>query len=278
MDISQAAYGLDMWSASRIYFVNPVLNPQVEKQAIGRARRISQNRKVTVETLVLRGSLEEVVVRRKGELSAAEHSRLKSILDDGLIYEWIRGARVGEMPELQGDGDGKGKEIAADINGDGPGDLYAHVSGVRETALLQRPVNVFGKGAGREAHPDEDLVMGNESLPNFHHQQTNSAKPTQNGDVKMTDLSGPGSGSAAIPRPSSSLFGGRISGLGKKRKVGFAGIDTLSEVSSSTGTPGPSTSSSEANNGVIGNSDTASGVEERPARRVRFAGGDDDDE
>ena len=65
MDITQAAFGLDMRSASRIYFINPVLNPQVEAQAIGRVRRISQKKPVSVETLVIRGSIEEVIMERR---------------------------------------------------------------------------------------------------------------------------------------------------------------------------------------------------------------------
>ncbi|KAL1841372.1 hypothetical protein VTJ49DRAFT_7102 [Mycothermus thermophilus] len=94
MDITQAAFGIDIQSASRIYFIHPVLNPQVEAQAIGRARRISSNTKdsrpVTVETLVLRGSVDEVVVRRRGEITRAEARRCRDILDDKPINNWIR--------------------------------------------------------------------------------------------------------------------------------------------------------------------------------------------
>ena len=89
MDLTQAAFGLDLQSASRIYFLSPVLNPQVEAQAIGRARRIGQARPaVAVETLVLRGSVEEVIVRRRAEMTQAEMWKCRSILDDGPIYEW----------------------------------------------------------------------------------------------------------------------------------------------------------------------------------------------
>ena len=57
MDISQAAFGLDMSSASRVFFINPVFSPQVEAQAVKRAHRIGQTKPVFVETLVLRGSI-----------------------------------------------------------------------------------------------------------------------------------------------------------------------------------------------------------------------------
>ncbi|AEO65492.1 uncharacterized protein THITE_2112551 [Thermothielavioides terrestris NRRL 8126] len=143
MDITQAAFGLDMKSASRIYFINPVLNPQVEAQAIGRARRISQTRAVTVETLVLRGSVEEVIVRRRGEMTQAEQRRCRSILDDRPIYEWILNARILPLPTGEG-----GREL----------------SGPEQMAALREPQFIFGRGFGRElSHPDQDLVTVNGS-------------------------------------------------------------------------------------------------------------------
>ncbi|KAG7292060.1 hypothetical protein NEMBOFW57_002091 [Staphylotrichum longicolle] len=135
MDISQAAFGLDMRSASRIYFLHPVLNPQVEAQAIGRARRISQQKPVSVETLVLRGSVEEVIVRRRGEMTQAEQWKCRSILDDGMIYRWILEARILPLPALDGDGEEEGEGGEGGEGGGGGG----------------------GGGVG-DQHPDRDLV------------------------------------------------------------------------------------------------------------------------
>lgn len=136
MDISQAAFGLDMRSASRIYFINPVHNPQIEAQAIGRVRRISQKKRVTVETLVLRDSLEEVIIERKHKMTQAEHRNCKSILDDRPIYEWILNPKIIPLPEV-------------DIN-DGPSQM----------AHLATPQYIFGRELGREvSHPDEDILL-----------------------------------------------------------------------------------------------------------------------
>jgi hypothetical protein len=136
MDITQAAFGLDMKSASRIYFINPVLNPQVEAQAIGRARRISQKKPVSVETLVLRGSVEEIIVKRRGEMTQAEQWKCRSILDDKPIYEWILNAKILPLP-------GGGRDLA----------------GPDQMAKLQTPQFIFGRGFGRGlSHPDQDLV------------------------------------------------------------------------------------------------------------------------
>ena len=99
MDVSQAAYGLDLSSASRVYFVNPVFSPQVEVQAVKRAHRIGQTKPVFVETLVLRGSIEEVILERRGNMSNEEHNNCKSILDDQTLYDWIRNVRFLSLPE-----------------------------------------------------------------------------------------------------------------------------------------------------------------------------------
>ncbi|KAK4649353.1 uncharacterized protein QC761_118120 [Podospora bellae-mahoneyi] len=143
MDITQAAFGLDMKSASRIYFINPVLNPQVEAQAIGRARRISQQKPVTVETLVLKDSVEEVIVRRRKEMTQAEQRKCKSILDDKPIYEWILNAKISPLP-----------------GGDGQ-----PIGGPDQMARLQEPQFLFGRGSGRELnHPDEDIVKADDAV------------------------------------------------------------------------------------------------------------------
>lgn len=133
MDLSQAAFGLDMREASRIYFLSPVLNPQVEAQAIGRLRRISQKKPVFVETLVLRNSIDEVILERKEHMSQAEHLRAKSILDIPSIYNWIKNAKIHPMPE--------------DCQDD-----------MSKMSPLTQTHHVFGRGFGRDMHPDEGLV------------------------------------------------------------------------------------------------------------------------
>lgn len=132
MDLSQAAFGLDMREASRIYFITPVLNPQVEAQAIGRVRRIHQNKPVFVETLVLKNSIDEVILERKQHMTQAEHRQAKSILDIRPIYNWIKNTKISALPECAAD------------------DLS-------QMAPLKIPQNVFGKGFGRRSHPDEGL-------------------------------------------------------------------------------------------------------------------------
>ncbi|QIW97760.1 hypothetical protein AMS68_003278 [Peltaster fructicola] len=94
MDVKQAAFGLNISSASRIYFVNPVCRPNIEAQAIKRAHRIGQTRKVFVETLILRGTVEEQIHNRAKRMTTAEHLDAKMLEDDGGIREIIQSART----------------------------------------------------------------------------------------------------------------------------------------------------------------------------------------
>ncbi|MCJ1395911.1 hypothetical protein MMC18_008797 [Xylographa bjoerkii] len=83
MDLPQAAHGLNVASASRIFFVNPVWSPSIEAQAIKRAHRIGQTRPVYVETLVLKNTFEEKLLDRRRAMTTDEHQQAaKSLLDD----------------------------------------------------------------------------------------------------------------------------------------------------------------------------------------------------
>jgi len=93
MDIGQAAYGLNLTSASRVFFINPVNRPQVEAQALKRAHRIGQTREVHAETLILKGTIEEKIFERARTMSRAEHKNAKELDDDGGIRDIIQSAQ-----------------------------------------------------------------------------------------------------------------------------------------------------------------------------------------
>ncbi|KAG0022803.1 hypothetical protein BGZ82_010899 [Podila clonocystis] len=67
MDTKHAAFGIDLSSASRVYFVSPVWQTATMRQAVKRAHRIGQTRPVYVETLVIRDSFEEAILNRRSE-------------------------------------------------------------------------------------------------------------------------------------------------------------------------------------------------------------------
>ncbi|GIZ40200.1 hypothetical protein CKM354_000355200 [Cercospora kikuchii] len=94
MDVGQAAFGLNLCAASRVWFINPVCKPDVEAQALKRAHRIGQTRPVMCETLVLEGSIEQAMHERSQQMTKAEHLDAKALEDDGGIREIIQNARL----------------------------------------------------------------------------------------------------------------------------------------------------------------------------------------
>lgn len=91
MDLKQAAHGLHVACASRVFIVNPIWQPSIESQAIKRAHRIGQVRPVYVETLVLRDTLEDKMLRRRKEMSDRElQNAEKSLVDDITMKEMIQ--------------------------------------------------------------------------------------------------------------------------------------------------------------------------------------------
>lgn len=199
MDLSQAAFGLDMREASRIYFINPVLNPQVEAQAIGRARRVSQKKPVSVETLVLKNSIDEVILERKQHMTQAEHRQVKSILDVRPIYNWIKNTSVEPLAECDGDG-------------------------ATQMAPFEEAHHVFGRGFGRTLHPDEGLVLDSPSREK-HGSVGDPASPTAANGAKRNYQSGPGDNTsttgtdtARVPRSDEASLVERPA-----RRVRFAG-------------------------------------------------------
>ncbi|KAI9730642.1 MAG: hypothetical protein M1818_008124 [Claussenomyces sp. TS43310] len=133
MDIAQAAFGLDISSASRVYFVNPLLSKQVEAQAVKRAHRMGQTRPVYVETLVLKETIEEMIVQRRKEMTSDEQKKCKTVLDDQTMYDWVQNVKFVPIPETV-------------------------VPSIVQMAMLETPQLAFGRKAGRAEDPDDGLL------------------------------------------------------------------------------------------------------------------------
>lgn len=106
MDVQQAAFGLNVTSASRVFFIN-FCRPQIEAQAIKRAHRIGQTRRVVVETLLLGGTIEEQLFERARRMTRAEHSGAKMLDDDGGIKDIIQHATLLPISESERAGAGQ---------------------------------------------------------------------------------------------------------------------------------------------------------------------------
>lgn len=139
MNVHQAAHGLHIASASRVFFVNPVWQPNVEAQAIKRAHRIGQKRPVYVETLVLKDTLEDQMLQRRKGMTAQEHQKAeRSLLDDDTMSSIIKNARFIPLTD----------EETSDVS--------------KQVAKLQLPQQLFGrpgKGEGCADDPNADLIF-----------------------------------------------------------------------------------------------------------------------
>ncbi len=108
-------------------------------------------------------------------MTQAEHRRLKSILDDRAIYEWILNAKIRPLEKTNGAG-------ATDDDDDGPAQM----------APLRTPQFLFGRGFGRVEHPDDGLVASNPiTLP---------PPPTTTITVRLSAGDGIGGGGGGLKR------------------------------------------------------------------------------
>ncbi|CZT47203.1 uncharacterized protein RSE6_07738 [Rhynchosporium secalis] len=232
MDVSQAAFGLDISSASRVYFVNPVFSPQVEAQAVKRAHRIGQTKPVYVETLVLKGSIEEVILKRRKELSIEEHNSCKNILDDRTMHDWIRNARFLDL-ETQGIESGREGEAGDELD---------------QMAILETPQLLFGRGGagaeGRIMDPDQDLIVGDSP----------KRKDKASGEEKTKIMLATG---VKLPAERDDSMSEKAKG---KRNVGFVNV----------GESGDEGSRGSQDNSTSSGSGSGVPVRTRPAKKIRF--------
>lgn len=164
MDLKQASTGLHVASASRVYIVTPIWRREVEAQAIKRAHRIGQTREVRVETLVLKGTIEERFWRRRMGVTEAEVRRAAAAGANGAggtqaigSGGWLEDEGVVGIVQREGfldigDGErGDGREAACRLAVPVP--LF-----VKEEAL-EGDVNGLGEGS-EEARPQKKRRVG----------------------------------------------------------------------------------------------------------------------
>lgn len=208
MDIAQAAFGLDISSASRVYFINPVLSRQVEAQAVKRAHRMGQIKPVYVEILVMKGTIEEMIVKRREEMTSDEQKKCKTVLDDRTMYDWIKNVRFLPIPGRP-------------------------VSSQDQMAMLETPQLAFGQMQDQLRHPDDDLL----------HDHTNEKQRVAKGKRKApTGLSSQLSEYSGGQHVVSNMAVPKRRSKAKKRRVTFL----ISSDEEENVHPGPSAASSPA--------------------------------
>ena len=141
MDVKQAAHGLHVACASRVFITSPIWQPSIESQAIKRAHRIGQSKPVYVETLVLKDTLEDRMLRRRKQMSNLELQRAeKSLLDDGTMNQIIKDEKF--IP-------------------------FGHAQDSSRIAELATPTALFGRQGSFQHvdHPDQGLVLAAGDVP-----------------------------------------------------------------------------------------------------------------
>jgi SNF2 family DNA or RNA helicase len=72
VSIGAGGLGLNLTSANKVFMMEPQFNPQAEAQAVDRVHRLGQEREVTIQRFIMRGSFEErmlVLQQKKKDLA-----------------------------------------------------------------------------------------------------------------------------------------------------------------------------------------------------------------
>ncbi|KAI9508447.1 P-loop containing nucleoside triphosphate hydrolase protein [Russula earlei] len=89
MELKHGSRGLNLISASRVIFCEPVWKADVEAQAIKRVHRIGQTKPITIKTLAIRNSAEELMISRRAQLKSLDQKVSTFLTDDFTMRNFI---------------------------------------------------------------------------------------------------------------------------------------------------------------------------------------------
>ncbi|ETN37797.1 uncharacterized protein HMPREF1541_07420 [Cyphellophora europaea CBS 101466] len=227
MDLKQASTGLHVASASRVWIVTPIWRREVEAQAIKRAHRIGQTREVHVETLVLRGTIEERLWRRRKGVTEAEVRRLAAVAGGGAAGAGSTAAQsIGSGGWLEDDG------VVGIIKNEGFLDLAQgqNGDGTEAACRLEAAVPLFLRQ--QEGDADERAALGGDGEEAAVGQPRERERKRRKNKSVVSFVDVPSASGVAPPTPPESSHGYRsiFGGVGVGVGVGAGvGVDARAE-------------------------------------------------
>ncbi|KAI5477670.1 hypothetical protein MNV49_006056 [Pseudohyphozyma bogoriensis] len=97
VDARLGGRGLHLTAASRVIFLEPIWIPDLEAQAAKRAHRLGQTRPVHLQVLVIKGSYEDELLKRRSQLDPTAFNQAKKPQSDSKLRDLLQGAEY--LPE-----------------------------------------------------------------------------------------------------------------------------------------------------------------------------------
>ncbi|KAF2141349.1 uncharacterized protein K452DRAFT_288049 [Aplosporella prunicola CBS 121167] len=199
MDVRLGALGLNVNQASRVYFINPVCRPSIEAQAIKRAHRIGQTRPVHVETLLLRGTIEEAMFERSKTMTRTEHLEAKTFEDDQKITDIVKAARL--LPIDPEEAVGKRQMAPLAI----PQQLFGRKGRQAETSTSNASPTEKGQAKRQRTDGEEGYAEASTSSTSLGGEQAPKRQKTalqaEDGTAAMAEAETPWTNGAIEPQP-----------------------------------------------------------------------------
>ncbi|KAH7398857.1 P-loop containing nucleoside triphosphate hydrolase protein [Phaeosphaeria sp. MPI-PUGE-AT-0046c] len=209
IDVACGALGLNLNAASVVLIVNPINRSGLEAQAIKRAHRIGQNKKVTVETLVLEGTMEHAIFSHAKKMTRAEHLEAKELEDDAGITEIIQGAQILPILPDEEEGEGMFAKLKTPQQVFGRSDRHKyHRYGNTEPKSQDRSTKKAKiSGRSSQAGPGAKASKGKPHNTGDQPQTSIQSSATSQSQSQLPLIAGPQAGSTNSSQGFASIFG-----------------------------------------------------------------------
>ncbi|KAL1518983.1 hypothetical protein AB1Y20_003252 [Prymnesium parvum] len=140
LPLSRGANGLNLVEAQHVFLVEPLLNPAVEAQAIGRVHRMSQLRQTTVHRFIVAGTVEEAIHKlrtgdnEEGDIESASPNKKAKRVEEAKTLTWEQLQCLFNIRSTDQNGDGSRAEVL-DKEEDTDDDMDDDMEGDKDDAM-----------------------------------------------------------------------------------------------------------------------------------------------